>query len=277
MSIRRFIPGNEWLYLKVYTGFRTSDIILLQAIKPTVSKLKELSLISQWFFIRYTDPKSHIRIRFKLSDSENIHLVLRAINSSLQEFTDSGEVAKIIVDTYCQEIERYGYETIEIAEYIFYINSTFILENLHYSDEEKIIANIFSIERTLDELGLDRTEKFSWAGEFNQAFKLEFNADKKLNSQLNRKFLLFNEKYDQFLSSPDFLLEKMKIIENINSIQPCLKILTEKTTKEFLKSFCQSIFHMNINRSFTSNQRLFEMIIYDYLHRVYKIKIYNTN
>ncbi|WP_326982149.1 lantibiotic dehydratase C-terminal domain-containing protein [Chryseobacterium sp. MYb264] len=36
------------------------------------------------------------------------------------------------------------------------------------------------------------------------------------------------------------------------------------------KKIIQSLFHMHINRLFVSDQRLFEMIIYDYLHRYYK-------
>ncbi|WP_394351105.1 lantibiotic dehydratase C-terminal domain-containing protein [Chryseobacterium fistulae] len=38
--------------------------------------------------------------------------------------------------------------------------------------------------------------------------------------------------------------------------------------------FLQSIFHMNINRLFVSNQRLFEMVIYDYFLWYYKMQLY---
>jgi len=47
-----------------------------------------------------------------------------------------------------------------------------------------------------------------------------------------------------------------------------------KSLEISLQSFFSSIFHMNINRLFISNQRLFEMIIYDYLLRYYKMKVF---
>jgi hypothetical protein len=33
---------------------------------------------------------------------------------------------------------------------------------------------------------------------------------------------------------------------------------------------------MNINRLFVSNQRLFEMVIYDYLLRYYKMRVFKN-
>ncbi|WP_394337826.1 lantibiotic dehydratase C-terminal domain-containing protein [Chryseobacterium pennae] len=43
-----------------------------------------------------------------------------------------------------------------------------------------------------------------------------------------------------------------------------------------LQSLIQSILHMNMNRLFVSNQRLFEMIIYDYLLRDYKTELFKN-
>jgi len=60
---RTFIPGDAWVYYKIYTGAKTSDILLTEIIKPVAEKLIEQELIDQWFFIRYADPKHHIRVR----------------------------------------------------------------------------------------------------------------------------------------------------------------------------------------------------------------------
>ncbi|WP_127138032.1 thiopeptide-type bacteriocin biosynthesis protein [Flagellimonas oceanensis] len=71
-TIRNFALGSEWLYYKIYIGPQTGDALLSQAIKPLVSNLIGRKLIDKWFFIRYTDPDFHIRIRLKISDTKYI-------------------------------------------------------------------------------------------------------------------------------------------------------------------------------------------------------------
>lgn len=65
---RAFIPGNKWLYFKLYTGYKTSDMILSKKIFVIINNLKRQNLIDKWFFIRYADPEHHIRIRFLMKN-----------------------------------------------------------------------------------------------------------------------------------------------------------------------------------------------------------------
>lgn len=67
-------------------------------------------------------------------------------------------------------------------------------------------------------------------------------------------------------------------------IEECIQVLQNillshqsQSMEISLKNFFQSIFHMNINRLFISNQRLFEMVIYDYLLRYYKSLMFHEN
>ena len=86
MKTRKFSPGSEWIYLKIYCGVKTSDIILQETITPLIADLKKQNLIEKWFFIRYNDPKPHLRFRVRLFDKVNYHIVLDLINSKLKEF-----------------------------------------------------------------------------------------------------------------------------------------------------------------------------------------------
>lgn len=278
MIERKFIPGSEWLYLKIYTGIKTSDIILEEAVQPLVEYFQENDFISKWFFIRYNDPKSHLRVRFKLNNTNDYGKILNEINESLKEYIESGEISNILIDTYNREIERYGENTIEEAETLFYINSEFTLQCLHYDDEEKIIVSLFYIDEVLSKLNLSPEEKLNWIKDFNTAFKQEFNADKKLNSQLDKKYREFKQRYLDFIQSEEFSEERNFIIFNVEesnlALHNVIKHNETPTLEISLQSFFQSIFHMNINRLFVSNQRLFEMVIYDYLLRYYKMKLY---
>jgi thiopeptide-type bacteriocin biosynthesis protein len=258
----------------MYTGIKTADIILEEVIKPLTEHFQKENYISKWFFIRYNDPKPHIRIRFELINSKDNDSILTQINESLKEFIASGEISNYQIDTYNREIERYGSKTMASAEELFYKNSEFTLECLQLDDEEKIIAVIFHIDKVLDQLNLSITEKLEWIKDFNQGFKQEFNADKKLNSQLDKKYRNFIPQYFDFLESNDYSEFRSIIISTIEKSKLALQNIVSESDHNFLQVFFQSIFHMNINRMFVSNQRLFEMIIYDYLHRYYKKMVF---
>lgn len=271
MMKRKFIPGSEWLYFKIYTGIKTADIVLNESILPLTDWLLEKKYIKKWFFIRYNDPKPHVRIRFELITIDQYNIVLSQINHFLEKYITSGEISNLVFDTYNREIERYGEQTIEEAEFLFYKNSRLVLqEYLDFDDEEKIIISVFYIDQILNRLGLSIHEKLSWIEYSNIGFKKEFNADKKLNSQLDKKYREFKIKYLDFLQAEDYQYFKETIINEITDCHEILESIIEKTDKQSLQRFFESIFHMNINRIFISNQRVFEMIIYDYLFRYYK-------
>lgn len=276
---RKFIPGSEWLYLKIYTGVKTADVILEEAIHPLAECFLEKNQISKWFFIRYHDPKSHLRLRFSLTSPENYNGALSKINQTLREYIDREEISNILIDTYNREIERYGESTIEDAETLFHKNSEFTSKCIHYDDEEKIMVSLFYIDEILNKINFPNQEKLDWIKDFNEAFKKEFNADKKLNSQLDKKYREFKPKYVDFIQSEEFSEERGMVISNIEessfALQNIIRHHENQSLGMSLQDFFQSIFHMNINRIFVSNQRLFEMIIYDYITRYYKSLVFH--
>lgn len=278
--MRKFIIGSEWLYLKIYVGVKTSDLILEEVIVPLVVYLHEEKYISKWFFIRYNDPKPHLRIRFYLLNNEEYSRVLERVNIVLQKYVNSGEISSIQTDIYSREIERYGRDTIEDAETLFYRNSELALQCLDYDDEEKIIISLFYIDKLLDRLNLSVYERMEWINNYNIAFKKEFNADKRLNSQLDKKYRTFKSKFMDFIRSEEFVEEREQVISNIDEmaliLQNIIYCSKDETLEVPMEGFFKSFFHMNINRLFVSNQRLFEMVIYDYLYRYYKALHYQA-
>ncbi len=49
MSTRIFSSGGEWLYLKIYCGVKTADIILQETITHLVSQLKKENSLKSGF------------------------------------------------------------------------------------------------------------------------------------------------------------------------------------------------------------------------------------
>lgn len=58
MIQRKFIPGSQWLYFKIYTGVKTADEVLAHTIRPFLRELYAERWIDGSFFIRYNDPDS---------------------------------------------------------------------------------------------------------------------------------------------------------------------------------------------------------------------------
>ncbi|BFO66393.1 thiopeptide-type bacteriocin biosynthesis protein [Chryseobacterium sp. S0630] len=274
MITRKFHPGSEWLYLKVYTGIKTSDSILQEVIEPLVEQLQTQNLIYQWFFIRYNDPKPHLRIRLNLKNITDHSIILGMINSLFKDYLESGEVSSIIMDTYSRELERYGENTIEYAENLFFKSSQLILNFLEYSDEEKIITSLFYIDQILSAFNLSLEHKIEFAKDSESVFKSEFNADKNLNDQLKKKYNEFYPHYFEFITSEEYEEIRDLIKSNITELtlkpEELSKLESNNVLKIKPKDFFKSIFHMHINRLFISHQRLFEMVVYDHLFRLYK-------
>lgn len=278
---RKFPPGSEWLYLKIYTGIKTADLVLEEIIQPLVEYFQQKEYISKWFFIRYNDPKPHLRVRLLLNNINYYNEILEKINHAFEQIIDSGEISHILIDTYNREIERYGKNTMEDAESLFHKNSEFTLQCLHFDDEEKIMVSLFYIDKIVNKLELSIPEKLGWIKDFNNAFKAEFNADKELNSSLDKKYRAFKPKYIEFLHSDEFSEIRnytLSHIEESDSVLQEIILLNKSRSLEIpLQELFQSIFHMNINRLFISQQRLFEMVIYDYLMRFYKAQAWMKN
>lgn len=118
-SSRWKLPGGEWLYMNIYMSQTNAHRFLLQTLNPFVDELKQSQLILEWFFIRYSDPKFHLRVRLKCElhhQAEVIEKMHTWISNSFHESLTS----HFSLGTYEREIERYGGEgVIDSAEGYF--------------------------------------------------------------------------------------------------------------------------------------------------------------
>lgn len=105
---RRFAPGAEWLYLKLYTGAATADRVLVEAVAPLVGGMIASGDVDRWFFVRYGDPEWHLRIRLHGDPARLASRVLPALHAELAPLLDAGHLWRIQADTYEREVERYG-------------------------------------------------------------------------------------------------------------------------------------------------------------------------
>lgn len=284
---RDYLPGSEWLYIKIYMGIKTTDTLLSNIIEPFVSSLLKQGKIKKWFFIRYFDTDHHLRLRFNNPDNPNELLaVLNDLNKLLVTNVESNIINKVTVDTYQREIERYGVMTMDMSEDIFFYDSEAVLKILtdeRFQDRDRWIYSVYGINAFLDDFGFSLYQKKEIMSSCEKAFFREFGANTKLKNQLNNKF---REK--------DRIIKRIIINdtgENNRHNNYFIKIFSERSKKistrflEFeqlnketigsikLQSFVISHIHMFMNRLFNSNQRIYELVIYSFLFKTYSSSI----
>ena len=48
---RVFLPGSEWIYMKIYGGTKSTEKFLVETVRPYLKELLENQLISEWFLL----------------------------------------------------------------------------------------------------------------------------------------------------------------------------------------------------------------------------------
>ncbi|WP_336049118.1 lantibiotic dehydratase [Streptomyces sp. CA2R101] len=106
---RAQLPGGAWLYAKIYLPRARQSEVLARHLAPlTDPGLLRRAGADQWFFLRYEDPAPHIRLRFHGRPKSLWPVLLPELHSWAQTRTEAGLLAKVVLDTYEPETERYG-------------------------------------------------------------------------------------------------------------------------------------------------------------------------
>ncbi|MBW6483313.1 MAG: lantibiotic dehydratase [Vicingaceae bacterium] len=288
VKIERSFPlGSEWLYYKIYCGVKTADRILIEIIKPFSQQLLENQLIDCWFFIRYSDPENHLRIRFHFTDISKIGDVIHLFYNAVNKYQQSGLIWKIQTDTYQREIERYGITTMSLSEQLFYHDSISIVDFLSQIKSSKLedIRWLFGINATdelLNTFNYSLEQKLILLESLKIGFAQEFNVNKEVKLQIDKKYRVNKNEIETILWSNEKISLEYQLAISLLKIKekntkPIIEEILERYQNEEellpLNDLLASYIHMLLNRLFKSKQRLHEMIIYDFMWRAYRSKL----
>lgn len=277
---QKFVPGEEWLYCKIYCSPNTAEIILTNQIKKITSDLLKKEIISEWFFIRYSDPEFHLRIRFLLIEKSNISLILNDLYNKLEYYIEEDIIWKIQIDTYERELKRYGKNNILLSESIFFYDSDLILnfltENKEENENNRLKFALLIVDNYLSSFKLTIIQKKDFIENIRNSFANEFSIDKYLSKQLDIKFRKYKvDIFNYFINLNVDSNDDLKKIKDFNSKTILLfeEILSKKKNNKLDVNFnmlLSSLIHMSMVRLFKSKNRLHELVIYDFLLKYYK-------
>ena len=288
---RIFLPGSEWLYAKLYTGTATADQVLRDLVSPLVAAMRAAGAFDRWFFIRYDDPDHHLRIRFRGPPARLAADVLPALHAAVEPFMAGGRVVKVQLDTYEPEWDRYGGTAgLEIGERMFAIDSDACLAilDLMGGDEGLDAAwrlTLVGIDQLFRDLGLDLDERQRITrnatgmlrGEYGsgQGEPLATVADKALGDRFRKERAALEELFDPARRMNTVFAPGIEVLDaRSRALAPAIAALREAERAGALTStvseMAWSYAHMFANRMLRSAPRAQEMVLYDFLARLYE-------
>ncbi|MBQ3843706.1 MAG: thiopeptide-type bacteriocin biosynthesis protein [Bacteroidales bacterium] len=279
---RYFPPGSEWLYYKIYCGYETADELLSEVIGKLSKQLINKKLIDSWFFIRYADPNPHIRLRFHFDDISNIGDVIVFVENTLRPFLETGQVNRIMTDTYKREIERYGETTIELCEKLFFHNSVMVTDMLTIIEdipEKKTYRWLFAlkaIDAMLSDFGYTLDKRHDLSKRLADAFGQEFRINESTIQQFSGKYRTSKNMIFKFMHNDDEQARELYKLINIKSedTKSIVRQLMDSCLEHSrLEDIVRSLIHMTMNRIFLAQQRKHEVILYGFLERYYRSEV----
>ena len=234
--------SNEWISMKLYMNEHFMDYFIINYLDKLVD---DISGKKDWFYVRYKDPKSHIRIRIYVGDTSDVSY--SKIRKLLYKLERKKIIYYSVLDEYIPETSRYGgvflinrieelfIESTNISKKIIetaYQNSN-LKEKLYYI---WIISLLISINEYCDIENLLSIYKKYY----------------KRNAEENilRKYIITN-----YIKN-----EKIEDFRFVDEITKNYQVKINKIISEILKcndhnDILLSIFHMNHNRVFGINRK----------------------
>jgi thiopeptide-type bacteriocin biosynthesis protein len=281
---RRFPPGSEWLYAKLYTGTGTADRLLNRLVGPVVRSSLASGAADAWFFIRYLDPDWHLRLRLH-GVPRRLHAeVLPSLQAAAAPFLEAGQLWRLQLDTYEREVERYGGdEGIELAEQAFAADSEAVLTILrHVTGDAGLDLRwrlaMCGIDLLFEDLGLTLEEKRSVARRASEGFGREFGMDSEFRRRVGQRYraeragleVLLDPGYDPpppLGAGLDALrrrsLQLAPVAAELRQLDQAGRL--SATMAEIAMSYA----HMHANRLLRSARRAQELVLYEFLDRAY--------
>ena len=280
---RSFPPGSEWLYLKLYTGTATADALLRSVAGPVVARARSSGAADRWFFIRYSDPEPHLRIRVHGDPQRLTSEVLPALRDAVEPEIE-GRVWRVEVGTYVRELERYGGpDAIEAAEQLFSADSDAVMEIVAAggSLDDRWRIGLAGIHRIFEDLGLGEDAQTRLARGMRDGYASEVGADTLLKRQIGDRYRAERRALEPLIdpgaSHEGALAHGVAALgRRSDAWRPYVARLREAGAAGRLtvplEDLATSLAHMHVNRLLRSSQRAQEMVMYDLLDRLYQAR-----
>ena len=253
-----YLPGSEWLYFEIFASPRQINYLLCHKISSLLKNQKDS--IVRWFFIRYNENGSHLRLRLHVKNVNFRSIIIDALNQLLAVYLLKGVVSDVLLRRYVPEIFRYGAERIALVEQFFYLDSQCVLlllvknpvkgqlyfHVIHFF--HKIAAICFPL----------LAERFIFAKQMAETYTEELNIGIDGFKRINNKYVALEK------------TPKWRIIwceRNFRQLEGAASTVFKACAAEEKFKMLADLLHMHVNRVFVDRQRLHEAICYQFFYK----------
>lgn len=283
--VRRFLSGSEWLQVDIHTGTGSADRVITDLVGPWVAGSLASGAADRWFFLRYADPGTRLRVRLHGDPARLLGEVFPALHARAAPLVQQGAIWNVALDTYQREVERFGGPSgIEIAEHMFHADSdavAAILEHLQGDAGEaaRWRLTLRGIDALLDDLGLERRAKLEVMNHGKAKLARMLQAHPALDRQLATG-------YREQRTSLEALLDPAG--DPASPLAAPLALLHARSTRlapwvrelrarehagqltQTIAELAWSFVHMFTNRMLRSAALAQELVLHDWLRRAYR-------
>lgn len=255
---RVYFPGSEWLYVKLYGAGNRQEELIGASLREFCALMQQDGVTDNSYFLRYADPKPHIRLRFHGQPERLMTGLMPKLHDWAQQLQTEGLLSEVVIASYQPEIERYGgTDLMKLAEDMFARDSEMVASvvaakrfgNMPLDME---LVGVMSVLDMMNGFGLSLEEQFRW-----------------LDTRFSRKEYLveFREKRRRYLQVCDPArdgealqddVEGMQIAQWLKHRVPAVLHYAENVRRmdeigeltSAVEEIMASVMHMHLNRLF---------------------------
>jgi thiopeptide-type bacteriocin biosynthesis protein len=265
---RNFLPGGEWLYVKIYCTPESADLLLAEVIGPVIRANRQYG--DHWFFIRYFDKAHHLRLRFRMVPEQQGQL-LAALKKSMQRSGHTELIRDYQGDIYRREMERYSGDLIEEVEAVFCAGSRLSLawtglaaagKTVPYSNFQLGVVTAFRMAGAFFS-GADVAGFFRL---MSARFLRGFSGGKPLRTELDNKY---RDMRKDLAAALELKLPRGVLGMAMRALLDQLALVggIATDTIENRQALLADLIHMQLNRTFQIKQRQQELMVYYFLEK----------
>ena len=165
---RYYPPGSEWLFVKLYCPRHLEEDVIGHSMLTFGENVVAAGLADSWFFIRYSDPDPHLRLRFHGTPEQLTTRLFGPVCDWASGLVSTGLCARFTFETYEQEVERFGgVAGMVAAEAVFAADSRAAAKLLRATrdaawphDRTSLLA--LSVDDLVAGIGFDEAERLRW-------------------------------------------------------------------------------------------------------------------
>jgi thiopeptide-type bacteriocin biosynthesis protein len=282
---RSFPPGSAWLYAKLYTGPATADQVVRDVVRPVTAAALASGAADRWFFVRYGNPDWHLRLRVHGRPARLHGEVLPALQAAAAPLLEDGRLWRVQLDTYEREVERYGGpDGVALAEQLFHADSEAALALAALLAEDprgdlRWRLAFAGMDRLLTDLGLDPDARRTVVRQAREAFAAEFRAGAEVKHQLGARFRMERPGLEALIgptpgddarlaSGLEVLRRRSEELAPVTAgLRACARAGRLSVP---VSELARSYLHLHANRLLRSAHRAQELVLYDFLSRLYE-------